>query len=191
MPVWRCVVLVAVVGSSAFADDSGKWPPATVPVCLSSPLDPAASYALVIASRIFAEIAVRIEWLRKEESCRSQPGRILTVRTDSVDAAKYPGALARAYVYEGARIDVFYGRLQKVVTQDRVPVLLGHVLAHEIAHMLQGLELHQDTGVMKAAWSRVDYATMVRKPLSFTPRDAELIHLGLQSRAKRFAQERP
>jgi hypothetical protein len=55
---------------------------------------------------------------------------------------EYPGALARALVFEGTRIEVFYERVRRMVGPRRFPSLLGHVLAHEIAHVLQGVDLH-------------------------------------------------
>ena len=35
----------------------------------------------------------------------------------------------------------------------RTGFLLGHVLAHEIGHVLQGVARHSATGVMKGRWS--------------------------------------
>jgi len=59
------------------------------------------------------------------------------------------------------------------------PVILGHVMVHEITHILQGVNRHSETGMMKARWTPEDYCDMQWKPLEFTPEDIILIRLGL------------
>ena len=51
----------------------------------------------------------------------------------------HPGAMAYARPYEGVHIVVLYDRMQKVQGRLR-PVLLGHVLAHELTHVLLGAD---------------------------------------------------
>ena len=63
-----------------------------------------------------------------------------------------------------------------------VPALLAHVLVHEIAHILQGINRHSDEGVMKAHWDANDYHLMQSKPLFFTPKEIDLIQLGVATR---------
>jgi hypothetical protein len=53
------------------------------------------------------------------------------------------------------------------------------VLAHEIVHMLQGVEEHSAGGLMKARWDNRDYADMQRGGLKLTKDDLELIDRGL------------
>jgi hypothetical protein len=125
-----------------------------------------------MASKIFEEIGVTIQW-RREGACR------ITVHVTTPGKQEYPGALARALVFEGTRIEVFYERVRKLVGPRRLPALLGHVLAHEIAHVLQGTDLHTQSGMMKAQWNNRDYDLMAWKPLSFTASDAQLIRMGL------------
>jgi hypothetical protein len=57
-----------------------------------------------------------------------------------------------------------------------VGTLLGHVIAHEITHILQGVPRHSETGVMKARWERKDLQALVDHPLRFAPVDEALIH---------------
>jgi hypothetical protein len=68
-----------------------------------------------------------------------------------------------------------------------VPCLLAHILAHEITHVLQGINRHSVSGVMKAHWSNGDCLDMAGKPLAFTEEDVYLIHRGLKRRADRLA----
>ena len=58
-------------------------------------------------------------------------------------------------------------------------MLLAHVLAHEISHILQGTDQHSARGVMKALWDINDYLRMARHPLPFTDLDIQLIYRGL------------
>ncbi len=52
---------------------------------------------------------------------------------------------------------------------------LGHVLTHEITHVLQGVARHSQEGVMKAQWTPKDRTEMRKRPQPFTPYDAKLI----------------
>jgi hypothetical protein len=48
------------------------------------------------------------------------------------------------------------------------PALLSHVLAHEIAHVLQGVSRHSESGILKARWDREDFFLMQQHRLNFT-----------------------
>ena len=68
-----------------------------------------------------------------------------------------------------------------------VAALLAHAMAHEIAHVLQGISRHSESGILKAHWSGTDCARMAFFPLMFTREDALLIHHGLRVRHSRLA----
>lgn len=85
--------------------------------------------------------------------------------------------------YEGTLIVVFYDRLLTSLTRSRVPSVLGYVLAHEIAHVLEGISRHSLSGIMKPAWSARDYLEMQWNTLRFTEDDVYLIRRGLEERA--------
>jgi predicted Zn-dependent protease len=53
--------------------------------------------------------------------------------------------------------------------------ILGYVLAHEIAHVLQGIARHSATGIMRARWTDNDLRQMGIRVLAFTPEDVQLI----------------
>jgi hypothetical protein len=98
-----------------------------------------------------------------------------------------PGAdesLAETYPFASEHdINVWYDRVHDSagVSRELGPILLAHVLVHEITHVLQCVDRHSDTGVMKARWTTDDYYDMRWKPLEFTSEDIELIHLGMQA----------
>jgi hypothetical protein len=109
---------------------------------------------------------------------------VILVSTGASDS-KLPGALAYSQLDDGAHIEVFYNRVVNTVEPRRAPVLLGHVLAHEIAHMLEGVNRHSDEGVMKAHWDERDFIEMSDRNLPFAPEDAELIQRGIMQRRLR------
>jgi hypothetical protein len=52
--------------------------------------------------------------------------------------------------------------------------------------MLQGVEVHSASGVMKAHWDNRDYADTQRGYLKFTKDDLDPINRGLEPRASRI-----
>jgi hypothetical protein len=93
------------------------------------------------------------------------------------------GALAEAYPFAlEHNISIRYDRVHNSagISRDLEPILLAHVLVHEITHVLQCVDRHSETGVMKARWTTDDYYEMRWKPLEFTSEDVELIRLGMQ-----------
>ena len=92
----------------------------------------------------------------------------------------HPGALAYARPFQnrGRQVEVFTGRILRGAGHNDGKVL-GHVLAHEIGHVLEGLDRHASEGVMKPSWTSKDYALMSVQPLRLTAEDAALIHQGL------------
>jgi hypothetical protein len=93
----------------------------------------------------------------------------------------HPGALAYAQLGE-ARIEVFSDRILTSVEELVAPNLMGHVLAHEIAHVLEGVDRHSDEGIMKAHWTNRDYEQMHPHPMQFAPEDVGLIRAAVLGR---------
>src|SRR5262249_8506855 len=110
-----------------------------------------------IANRLFARIDVTVMWRGKPRSCPVQ-AVLMNVRSDT-PASVFPQALAAAMPFEGSRIRVFFDRIhQRSFGRPAVePVLLAHVLVHEIVHILQGTDGHSNSGLMKALWDTHDY----------------------------------
>lgn len=140
-----------------------------------------------IADRMFTTAGVRIEWRGHAHQGDRLPGGALAIGLAVNTPADFlPGALASARVYEGTHIDVFCDRIDRLAPAANMAApLLAHVLVHEISHMLEGIDRHSETGVMKAHWNARDYADMATNPLPFAPVDVTLIQLGLAARARR------
>jgi hypothetical protein len=155
----------------------------TVTVCLTrSHDDDRVRAAEATASAIFRKAEIQIDW----RDCRkAADGTIAIALLEHTPADADPGAMARAFVFDRVRIEIFEPRVSR--SDDGIDhVLLAHVMAHEIAHILQGVPHHSETGVMKARWTRDDYARMHCRPLEFAPEDIERLRLGLA--ARRYCQ---
>lgn len=130
-----------------------------------------------IASKMFSETGVQIQWRTGWARAYQDPHPILVdITTDTPDTLQ-PSALAYATAYEGVHIRIFWDRI--ALRGDESLTLLAHVLAHEITHLLQGVSRHSQEGVMKAHWTTDDLLKMKRKPLAFDSEDIKLIHYGL------------
>ena len=136
--------------------------------------------ATELTERVFAAIGVRINW------CHDKPGgnAISIEFSEDTPMDYHPRAVAVALPYEGVRIRVFYDRIARRNRAGLIPTVLGYVLAHEIAHILEGCDRHSETGVMKAEWNAGDVHSMESGPLSFAAEDVILIRAGLAARAR-------
>ncbi len=148
---------------------------------------PVAHAAEVLASRMFTDIDVHIDW-HAASSCAGFSNALTVTISDGTPANQLPGALAYALPYEGTHIVVFYDRIKGQVDGSVVPILLAHVLVHEITHILQRVGRHSASGVMKAGFSAADHDEMKRKGLGFTQEDIDLIYIGLDKRQARQAE---
>jgi len=180
MKITGVAMMAAAIGTSVWA---GSLPAgqSQVTVCMTGLPDAYVDkLAKATATKIFAGIGVKIQWRSGAKNCPTEA--IFITFSDSTPASLHPGALAYARPYEGTHILVFYDRVSNTVASSIVPFLLGHVIAHEITHILQGVARHSDQGLMKPRWGAADYDEMARKPLPLTDQDVLLIYRGLQSR---------
>ncbi len=60
--------------------------------------------------------------------------------------------------------------------------ILGHVIAHEIGHLLLNQELHSARGIMRGEWGFTELRAMARGLLLFTPQEAERMRAEIRSR---------
>jgi hypothetical protein len=144
------------------------------------------------AAWMFSRAGIRLKWVEseKEDYPTTVLVRVLVVSSPG-PANISPTALAYATPFNNhPTIFVLYNRLVDTVARrpQMLSRLLGHVLAHEIGHILQRSDRHAESGVMKAGWSNVDYEAMARAPLPFTPFEIEVMQDGLASWRKRAAK---
>ena len=139
------------------------------------------------ATQIFAKIGIQLTWRSgrdRRPSCGNSATRDLAIEivphaTESLN----DGALAMAMPYgdSSVRIVVFYDRIAPLLREhDAIQAkILGHVLAHEITHVLQGMARHSETGLMRARWARDDYSQMGLGGIPFSTEDVGFIRLGI------------
>ena len=185
------VLALLLCGATLSAEKAGPEPVIQVTVRLEdgANVPPAArARATVEASRIFAAVGVRVQWSGRkpaEESGCALAGRLITVTIipEALDDSSR-GAQAVANTHTGA-ITVFYDRIRYAVAPNprMAGPVLGHVLAHEVAHVLQVVAQHADSGIMKAQFTMRDFHEMELGELRFTDLDIRLIRAGLASRS--------
>ena len=133
-----------------------------------------------LASQMLSWIGISVEWGTGQPAPGTSQPPIFIDLMGRTPAKLRPGALAYTHPCDGPLITVFYDRIDdSSIPTNRV---LAHVMVHEIAHVLQGICRHSDSGIMKARWTPWDFRDMSFKPLQFTREDVELIQLGLTGR---------
>jgi len=182
MKIFGVVALLAA-GTGARAADDAPTPKRVVTACLN----PGANGSMVyrgqaIATQIFKNAGIRLDWRGDERTCARGNGIVVTVSLETPPNQR-PGALAYALPFDRTRVVLFYDRVRSAAGPAVAPSLLGHVLAHEIVHILQGVDVHSASGIMKPRWDKQDYDAMRRAPLPFTQEDLALIDRGLEWRA--------
>jgi hypothetical protein len=77
----------------------------------------------------------------------------------------------------GRLVYAFYGRVATYARQYAKPVaqVLGHVMVHELGHLLLPYGSHTKSGTMTAAWDRKQIEQIGRGWLSFTREQEEAI----------------
>jgi hypothetical protein len=169
------------------ATAGARTPEQAVVVGLTAPqLVPLAVLARAQAtvSRIYGGIGLRIVW-------RSSPAATWWIEFDE-HAGEFstPGALgyARPCGESGSRIHILLDRVRKLGSGSSDPVtgetslagaVLGHVIAHELGHVLEGISRHSESGLMKAVWAPHEIYSMRSRPLAFDVADIDLIYAGM------------
>lgn len=176
-------VAVLVAGTGAWASEPGQRPNHLVMVCLNYGVDAMTFFqGEAAATQVLKQAGIRLEWRSAERDCTGGNGLVVTV-SHATPTDLHPGALAYALPFEGTHIVVFYDRVLDSVCPNSLQALLGHVLAHEIVHMLQGTSVHSAIGIMKEHWNSQDFADMRRGSLKFTQDDLDLIDEGFAWRS--------
>ena len=71
---------------------------------------------------------------------------------------------------------VFYDRIQQLAEKRRLaPTLLGHVLAHEIGHLLMRSTSHSISGIMSGRWTGDELRRISEGAMLFTGRESSVM----------------
>ena len=149
--------------------------------------------ARITVERILAPAGVRLRWSDGSNNGRQPEGveQCSLVRTVVVLFVEnppegLPTALAQAYPFaaEGVRIRVFSSRVLPLFPKQPGASgrVLGHVVAHEIVHVLQGIDVHSESDLMRSRWSPADLHRMAIRPFALSKEDALRIAVGMTSK---------
>jgi hypothetical protein len=177
--ILRAAVVILATGIAAFGVTKGR----DVSICLEGNADlPPGSldFAANKASAIYYPIGVRLRW-HVRPSCQTSHDLVRITIVDQERPDSPPDAMAYAYPYEGRHVLVMYPRVRRLECYCERNPALGYVLAHEIAHVLEGISRHSASGILKAHWERADYEAMLNGSLWFAKEDVSLIQLGLNT----------
>ena len=138
-----------------------------------------------VATRVFDLSGIAVVWV-DGGTC---PGRCLTVRivTEPVSAkSRDPHMLGVAPSMPDARginLWIFYHRVRGYSAELglEASLLLGHVMAHELGHLLLPYGAHSLAGLMRPAWDRAQVRAATEGLLTFTADQADLIRARLQT----------
>ncbi|HVO98377.1 MAG TPA: hypothetical protein VMT15_09940 [Bryobacteraceae bacterium] len=184
----RLLGAVAALTTCAWAADGAQASKRVVMVCMNAGPNGAIAYrGQATAAQIFKQAGVQLKWRSDASACAKGAGIVVTVSRE-VPLNQPLWTLAYAQPFDRTRIVLFYDRVLNAAGPAVAPLLLGHVLAHEITHVLQDCDHHSASGIMKAHWDKHDYDDMRRAPLRFTQEDLNLIDRGAEWRASRLAR---
>ncbi|HJZ97425.1 MAG TPA: hypothetical protein VKE70_13035, partial [Candidatus Solibacter sp.] len=150
------------------------------------------------ASALLAEAGIRLEWHYGTLPEGAEPFDIgitfVPKATKDYEAAADPHALASAQPYStNTNIVVFHDRVSAFIRaysySDGAKVM-GHVLAHEIVHMLENVARHSESGLMTAHWKWQELRAATGTGLHMAAQDRELVLLGIEARRRRAAAAR-
>lgn len=75
----------------------------------------------------------------------------------------------------GSYADIFFDRAQRLCREAKVdlPEILGHIISHEIGHLLLGTDSHSRLGIMRAHWESRELKQADRGDLLFSKEQAK------------------
>lgn len=146
------------------------------------PLQQAIWRAKQTVNEAYTNISIKVTWRSgpAPSGCWKSTLRrqiILQFRPDAPTSHNDALAYALPHASDGPCIVLLTNRILRTVTPNPTTggALLGHVLAHEIGHVLQGIERHSPSGLMQEHWTIQEIKNMTGNPLRFTAYDKDLI----------------
>ena len=81
-------------------------------------------------------------------------------------------AISSATEARGRIAYIFYDRIERIAVSHQTPIArgLGHIMAHEVGHLLIGSDSHSEQGLMKPNWNPWE-----SRAQTFTEREAQQI----------------
>ena len=202
-----CVEGVAVPACPVLEDSQDLGGRPAIRVCNVAQVDAAIlQQAKQVAEQIFLNAGIELRWMDclgrgNDASADGRPPaaheivlRIIRQTKQAIDATGQfvaGQAIRPAPEVSGGVITIFYERTEMVAEQLRYQypelkvdaargIVMGHLMAHEIGHLLLPTPAHAAAGIMKAQLDSRDWGQAVRGVLRFTDKESDLIRQGLQ-----------
>jgi hypothetical protein len=189
-PVLICAVLIAApiiqaAGISpqhpAAVETTVQPADAQVRVCVDLDAN-VASDVLMTAQRtatlLFEGIGVHVHFLC-DRSPEASGRQILLRLSDRTNPALLKHALgfARPFAHGGVRVTIFYDRVEEMQPGgDGTGIVLGHIMTHELTHVLEAQNAHTESGIMRSRWNDGDFRAMRMGGLYFSDADIRAIY---------------
>jgi hypothetical protein len=202
------VLIVALSGFAVSAKGSGAEPGLKIIVRVYNyaHINPKTqAEATREATTIFSEVGVETLWLdcrlsmedtHADGACQQPFGltdfvlRILPrSKLKAYRDSTFGDSLPSAEEGRGFITNIFWNRIEGLtkwlqVSQSQV---LGLVAAHELGHLLLGLDAHSSMGIMRSSWNKGDLERASQGLLHFTPQQSEHIRAAVRARTKERA----
>jgi hypothetical protein len=135
------------------------------------------------AGRVFRDVGVDVIWLNcpQDASHEASLGRCSEVsfpfhlhlgilRVSRGLKGSTIGISFSAEDGRGCYADLFYEPIRQLEEETSVAlsVILGHAMAHELGHLMLGINSHSPSGLMRAHWTREDLTNASRGNLRFS-----------------------
>ena len=158
--------------------------------------------AAAVGRKIFERAGIETAWVRCGTSSErpSEPGCIeargksvirvnVLTKTMAEKAGTSPGAFGVALTAKpgfGRVAAVFHHRISELHRDSRVdaPLILGHILAHEIGHLMLGFNSHTERGIMAGNWDEDEMLMMKQGSIRFHEVQARRMRQQVEARMK-------
>jgi hypothetical protein len=134
------------------------------------------------AGGIFRKAGVHVTWrncedmpqnLSSQQACGKTDGVNISIRLIPHSLTLTDSVFGTSFLDEhgsGIYGDIFFDNAQNMSETARVNLgeVLGHVIAHEIGHLLLGRDAHSQTGIMRPHWSKEELQNLAMGRLLFT-----------------------
>lgn len=145
------------------------------------------------AERVFKQAGVRFAWEAPQARPRKATDLFLRLVPERMIASyglnrkDLAFSLAAGDGSTGCLAGIIVDRVEAVADRERSPlaVVLGHIIAHELGHLLLGTKTHAEAGIMKFPVDRSYLARAEKGELLFTRHQAKRIRENVRRRLKR------
>ena len=140
--------------------------------------------ALTEATRIYSGIGVRLLWTESSAAEYHFTVRIISTPLGGGRVTDFHalGAAPGTKETHGKLVYAYYGPIERLARRSGtdVVIILGHVIAHELGHLLLPYDAHTMIGVMGSGWDRAQVEGAKMGELTFTRSQGKAIRERLE-----------